>query len=48
MFWWAIANVETLPRVSQGGEDSNMASPCKSRGDQKEFRDGRARDWAST
>ena len=35
MSWWGGASVWALPRVSRGGEASNGASPCESRGQAK-------------
>ena len=34
---WDKANVEASPRVSRGGEASDGASPCKSRGQARGF-----------
>ena len=33
--WWGGANVGASPRVSRGGEVSDGASPCESRGQAK-------------
>ena len=47
MSWWGEASIGTSARVSRGGEASDGASPCESRGNQKEFQDGGASVWAS-
>ena len=34
--WWSGASIGASSRVSRGGEASNRASPCESRGQAKE------------